>query len=107
MLLAAACAAATPALAQDSAPQVTLNAAELFGFADAARERGDYETAEAAYRALTQDPELELRTEARFRLARLYAGPMDRQREVASRACYPHMPAEPVRPRREHPARAS
>jgi outer membrane protein len=84
LLLAAACAAATPARAQDRLPaQVTLSAAELFAFADAARDRGDYAAAETAYRALIQDPDLELRTEARFRLARMYAGPMDRKREAA------------------------
>ena len=75
-----------PAAAQEPAlapVQASLSAAELFAFADAARDRGDFTTAETAYRALTQDPDLELRTEARFRLARLYADRMDRKRDAA------------------------
>lgn len=60
-----------------------MSAAQLFAFADAARDRGDYATAEAAYKALTQDPSLELRTEARFRLAEMYANKMGKRREAA------------------------
>lgn len=62
---------------------MTLSAAELFAFADNARDAGDYATAEIAYRALIEDAHLELRTEARFRLARMYADRMDRKREAA------------------------
>jgi hypothetical protein len=75
---------ATPVAAQEAAPaQVKMTAAELFGFADRARDAGDYAGAETAYRALIQDPDIELRTEARFRLARMYARQMNRKREAA------------------------
>ena len=53
-------------LSEDTA---SLDVAELFAFADNARDSGDYDAAETAYRALATNPELELRTEARFRLA--------------------------------------
>lgn len=69
-------AALTPAQAQDPSggqQSVTLTPAELFAFADAARDRGDFETAEAAYRALAGNPDLALRNEARFRLALMLA----------------------------------
>ncbi len=61
-----------------------MSAAELFGFADAARDRGDYATAERAYRALIENPLLEIRTEARFRLARMYGDLLGRPREAAT-----------------------
>ncbi len=85
ILLAAALAAAAPVHAQETAaaPAVSLSAAGLFDFADRARDAGDYSTAETAYLALTQDPDLELRTEARFRLARMYTYQMDRKRDAA------------------------
>jgi hypothetical protein len=83
-----------PAFAQDndapsdeavSQPQtVELSAAQLFQFADAARDRGDYETAETAYRALTENPDLELRTEARFRQAMMFTQKLGRHREAAT-----------------------
>lgn len=62
---------------------VSLNASELFAFADAARDRGDFATAEAAYRALTADPDLELRSEARFRLGLMLADRQRKYREAA------------------------
>ena len=62
---------------------VQLSAAQLFAFADAARDRGDFATAETAYQALTEDPDPELRTEARFRLAKMYTDRMGRHREAA------------------------
>jgi hypothetical protein len=80
--LAAPCAAqvaAAPAAGQ----KVELSAAQLFAYADAARDRGDYATAEAAYQALFQDPDLELRTEARFRLAEMYTNLMGKHRDAA------------------------
>ncbi len=96
LLAAAALGAQTPASARadEAAPggeadaaerqgPVEMSAAQLFAFADAARDRGDFELAEAAYRALTKDPNIELRTEARFRLARMYADKMDRPRDAA------------------------
>lgn len=70
--------------AQGETPRSTsLNAAQLFEIADQARARGDYANAEVAYKALTQDPDLELRTEARFRLAKMYADHLNRKREAA------------------------
>jgi len=60
-----------------------LNAAQMFAFADAARDRGDFRTAEAAYRALSQHGELQLRSEARFRLAMMLADHEHRYRDAA------------------------
>jgi tetratricopeptide (TPR) repeat protein len=62
---------------------MTVSPAELFRFADAARTSGDYATAETAYRALAQNPDLDLRSEARFRLAMMLADKLDRHREAA------------------------
>src|SRR6202008_3958181 len=62
---------------------VTLSTAEMFGFADRARDAGDFATAETAYRALAQNPDLELRTEARFRLGMMLADRMGKYREAA------------------------
>lgn len=62
---------------------VSLTPAQLFSFADAARDAGDFATAEQAYRALGTNPDIELRTEARFRLAMMLA---DRQRKFADAA---------------------
>ncbi|KPL67950.1 hypothetical protein SZ64_07350 [Erythrobacter sp. SG61-1L] len=74
---------ADPAAGAQEAGGVEMTAAQLFQYADAARDRGDFETAEAAYRALTQDPDVELRTEARFRLALMLADRMNKPREGA------------------------
>lgn len=82
-------AATSPALAQEAtrdqadSPSVNMTAAELFAFADAAQQREDYATAEGAYRALATNPDAELRTEARFRLAMLLQDKLDRKREAA------------------------
>ena len=62
---------------------VSLTPAELFAFADAARDRGDYVTAEAAYRALATNPDIEIRTEARFRLAMMLADQLHRYGDAA------------------------
>lgn len=88
LLLAAAFAALSLvpcAQAAGSAPvqSVTLSPAELFAFADKARDAGDFATAETAYRALTANPDIELRTEARFRLALMLADKMGKPREAA------------------------
>ncbi len=57
-----------------AAPQaIKLTPAQLFSVADQARDVGDFQSAEAAYRALTSHPDLELRTEARFRLGQMLA----------------------------------
>jgi outer membrane protein len=68
----------------DPAPgTVVLTPAQLFGFADAARDRGDYAAAETAYRALTTNPDIEIRTEARFRLALMLADKLNRYADAA------------------------
>lgn len=50
---------------------LNVSATQLFGIADMAVKRGDDETARRALRALMQDPSVDIRLEARFRLARL------------------------------------
>jgi hypothetical protein len=87
-LLPAACAVlllAPCARAADGAPSqsVTLSPAELFAFADKMRDAGDFAAAENAYRALARNPDIELRTEARFRLALMLADRMGKPREAA------------------------
>jgi len=64
-------------------PPVQLTPAQLFAFADAARDAGDFATAEQAYRALAANPDPELRTEARFRLALMLADRQGKRREGA------------------------
>ncbi|HEX9806736.1 MAG TPA: tetratricopeptide repeat protein, partial [Alteraurantiacibacter sp.] len=86
---ALAIAAALPVSAQDEPADagteepVQLTAAEMFALGDAARDRADYETAETVYRALMQDPNPELRTEARFRLGKMYTDQLGRHRDAA------------------------
>lgn len=83
-ILLALLAVAAPVAGQEVPPQtVTMSSAELFGFADRARDSGDYRAAEAAYRALADDPDIELRTEARFRLAMMLADKIGKHREAA------------------------
>jgi len=60
-----------------------MSPAQLFAFADAARDRGDFALAERAYRALATNPSPELRTEARFRLGMMLADRMGRPRDAA------------------------
>jgi len=60
-----------------------MTSAELFAFADTARDRGEFALAETAYRALSTNPSLELRTEARFRLGMMLADRMGRLRAAA------------------------
>ena len=52
---------------------MTLSPEQMFALAQAAQDRGDVSAAEAIYRALTADRTMQLRNEARFRLAVLYA----------------------------------
>jgi hypothetical protein len=49
----------------------TFSPAQMFALAEAAQRRHDLATAEAIYRALSSNPEIEIRNEARFRLARM------------------------------------
>ena len=65
------------------ATSLSLDAAQLFEFAEESRAAGDFETAEKAYRALAQDPSVELRNEARFRLAMMLADQLGNHREAA------------------------
>ena len=51
---------------------ITLSPAEMFDAADAAQRNSDPATAEAIYRALTANRDVEIRNEARFRLARMF-----------------------------------
>lgn len=77
-----------PAQAQETVPSdapqpVKVSAEQLFAIADQARAARDFATAETAYRALTADPDAELRTEARFRLAMMLADDLGKYREAA------------------------
>jgi len=72
-----------PPEAQPESHSLQLTATQLFDLADRARDRGDYATAEVAYRALAGNPDPELRTEARFRLALMLADRMRRPRDAA------------------------
>jgi len=77
-------AGASSALGQTApAPAPRLTTAQLFALADAARDRGDYLTAERAYRALSADRDADMRSEARFRLAMMLADREHRYREAA------------------------
>lgn len=82
VLLAAATfvASATQLYAQEV---VQYNAAQLFTLADAMHAKGDFANAEAVYIALTQDTDLEIRTEARFRLGLLLANNLHRYTDAA------------------------
>lgn len=68
--------------AQDST-QSHLPAAQVFALADQMRAQGDFANAEIAYRALLQDPDLEIRTEARFRLGLMLADDLERYSDAA------------------------
>ena len=83
-------AAAGPALAHmaDGQPAAGpsashLSTAQMFALADRARDRGDYLTAEQAYRALAANPDADMRSEARFRLAMMLADREHRYRDAA------------------------
>lgn len=68
----AALACAAPAYGQESAQSITgLSAADVMDIAARAEAAGDPESAIAAYSALTADPDVDVRSEARFRHARL------------------------------------
>ena len=83
--LAAGLAFSAPAAGQDDQlpTRVTMSPSQLFAFADRSRDAGDYATAETAYRALAANPDPELRTEARFRLAMMLADKLGRYRDAA------------------------
>ena len=71
LILAWAGLAAAPAGAAAAAPVAGLSAVQLFRLASEALANARTADAEAIYRALTQDRGIEVRTEARFRLALL------------------------------------
>jgi hypothetical protein len=60
---------ACPAQAAPATSSRVLTSNQMFGLAEAAERTGDSALTEATYRALTKDPALEVRNEARFRLA--------------------------------------
>jgi tetratricopeptide (TPR) repeat protein len=69
---------ATPAPEAQPAPKdvralTGLTAVQLFDIADQAKAAGKPDDAEAVYKALSRDPTLEIRSEARFRLGMMYA----------------------------------
>jgi len=92
-LAAMAAPAIAPEIAADSpapaapatqpATVARLTPAQLFDFAARSAAQGDTTTAEAALRALTGNPDRAIRNEARFRLAKLLAGPLKRKAEAA------------------------
>jgi hypothetical protein len=74
---------AARAQSADPVGRAQLSALDVFTLADAARARGDFATAETAYRALQSDPDAELRTEARFRLGVMLADDLKRYTDAA------------------------
>lgn len=60
-----------------------LSATQVFALGDDARARGDFETAETVYRALTQDRDIEIRTEARFRLGMMLGDDLHRYQDAS------------------------
>lgn len=78
-----ACAVSAPGtIARAQADSVQLSAAQLFALAADMQTDGRTADAEAILEALAKDPDLEIRTEARFRLAQLLEGD-GRLREAA------------------------
>ena len=60
-----------------------LTPAELFSLANDARKRRQFDVAEKIYRALAEHPQIDLRTEARFRLALMLADDVARPVDAA------------------------
>jgi hypothetical protein len=78
-------AAASPAASKPQ-PNETLSVSspeQLFSIADHARDVKDFAKAEAGYRALSSNPNIEMRTEARFRLGLMLADQKHKYREAA------------------------
>lgn len=78
-LLLALFTAGPPALAQTTTEtpdqaMFAISADQLLTLADRARSAGDFATAETALRALFADPSIDVRSEARFRLAMMLVG---------------------------------
>lgn len=62
---------------------ITLSTTQLFEFANVSAEAGEFDLAEKAYRALIGNPDLEIRTEARFRLGMMLANKLQRYADAA------------------------
>lgn len=58
----------------DEVQAVRLDSGQLLELAGQAQKSRDYSTADTAYRALFSDPSVEVRSEARFRLAMMFVG---------------------------------
>jgi len=71
-----------PAPSGDGRALSGLSAAQLFDIAEQARVAGRTADAEAIYKALSHDPDLDIRSEARFRLGMVHAG-LGRNAEAA------------------------
>lgn len=84
-ILAACWLAASPLAAQQvsETQEMELTAADVFALAAEAETRKDFDVAEAAYRALTEDTDIAIRNEARFRLALMLA---DERKDYAAAA---------------------
>lgn len=63
--------------------RVELSVPQMFEFADSRSAAGDHAAAEVLYRALSGNPDIEIRTEARFRLGMMLADRMGRPRDAA------------------------
>lgn len=81
-LIPAGNAQATEASAAAAGQSASVTADQLLAIAERAEAEGDLSMAEKAYRALVADPSVEVRSEARFRLAIMFAG----QRSFAAAA---------------------
>lgn len=77
VLLAAMLVAASPSALQahSAAPEnvsaAGISAVQMFEIAEKAKQEGNFSAAETVYAALVKDPDIEIRTEARFRLAQM------------------------------------
>ena len=77
VLLAAMLVAASPsalqaqAAATENVSAVGISAVQMFEIAEKAKQEGNFAAAETVYAALVKDPDIEIRTEARFRLGQM------------------------------------
>lgn len=69
--------------AERASTPAILSAGQIFDVAESARQARDFETAQAAYRALFADADPELRIEARFRLGLMLADDLQRYSDAA------------------------
>lgn len=77
VLLAAMLVAASPSALQaqsaatENVSAVGISAVQMFEIAEKAKQEGNFAAAETVYAALVKDPDIEIRTEARFRLGQM------------------------------------